>query len=76
LERLLPDEYPDEPMDTWTAIWEEHMNGRQVQAWKQEILDLRCGHELSFFRGTQEEDCPEVVRQIEDLHALIMEHTA
>jgi len=38
---------------------------------KQEILDLRCGHEWSFYNGTQLEDCPKIVARIAVLEALI-----
>ena len=47
----------------------------RVEAWKQEILDARTGHEWAFFNGTAQRDCPDVVRRVAELNALIAEHT-
>lgn len=39
---------------------------------KQAILDARTGHEWSFFAGTAEDDCPEVVARVLELEWMLV----
>jgi hypothetical protein len=53
----------------------------QIEAWKQEILDIRCGWEWAFANGARSEGgkgnpaLKEVLDREAHLNALIMEHT-
>jgi len=47
------------------------MTRADIERAKQQILDARSGHEWAFYNGTAHRDCPEVVRRVAALQALV-----